>query len=69
MPTHRHITDRQIEEGLETVALLIDRYGAVYWPVSERLEQELEMRRSRAARLKMRLKKTASVSHAEPAYT
>lgn len=61
MGSHRHITDREIEDGLETVALLIKRYGDVYWPVFERLEQELEMRHSRADRLKMRLRKTESI--------
>jgi len=56
MPLCRKITDREIEDGLNVVARLIERYGDVYWPVFERLELELQKRRSRAARLSRRLK-------------
>lgn len=56
MPRQRNITDQAIEDGLDTVAVLIERYGDVYWPIFERLERELEMRRSRQARLRLRLK-------------
>lgn len=37
--------------ALRTVARIIERYGDIYWPIFERLENELQMRRSRAARL------------------
>ncbi len=56
MATSRHISDQEIEDGLELLAELIDRYGDVYWPLFDRLERELEERRSKAARLSARLK-------------
>ncbi|ADM08785.1 hypothetical protein PB2503_03552 [Parvularcula bermudensis HTCC2503] len=55
MPSRRTISEEEIEDGLNVVARLIDRYGDVYWPVFERLERELEQRRSRSARVKSRL--------------
>ena len=42
MPSRRTISEEEIEDGLNVVARLIDRYGDVYWPVFERLERELE---------------------------
>lgn len=54
-------TDRHIEDAIRTVASLIDRFGDAYWPILERLEQELEARRSRAARLQRYLEPHASV--------
>ncbi len=45
------ITDRQLENALRSAARVIDRYGDAYWPLFERLEQELAARRSRTARL------------------
>ena len=56
MPSRRTISEEEIEDGLNVVAQLIDRYGDVYWPVFERLEKELEERRLRATRVKARLK-------------
>jgi hypothetical protein len=55
MPSRRTISEEEIEDGLNVVARLIDRYGDVYWPVFERLERELEDRRSRSLRVKARL--------------
>ncbi|MFQ5564585.1 MAG: hypothetical protein ACE5FO_13575 [Parvularculaceae bacterium] len=55
MTARRKITADQVEEGINIVARLIDRYGDVYWPIFERLEYELAQRRSRAARLQARL--------------
>lgn len=54
MAATRIISDQELEDGLSFVAYLIGRYGDVYWPVFEKLESELEKRRSRAARLCMR---------------
>ena len=45
------VKDADIERALRTAARVIDRYGDVYWPLFERLEAELDRRRSRAARL------------------
>lgn len=56
MPQFRKITEEEIEDGLNVVARLIDRYGDAYWPVFERLERELEERRSKAAKVKDRLR-------------
>lgn len=55
MPSRRTISEEEIEDGLNVVARLIDRYGDVYWPVFERLEKELQDRKSRSSRLKARL--------------
>lgn len=55
----QRVTDQQIEKALTKVARLIECYGDAYWPIFERLETELEMRQSRAARLKQRLKPQA----------
>lgn len=49
-------TEQDIESAIRTVASLIDRFGDAYWPILERLEQELESRRSRAARLQRYLR-------------
>ncbi|WP_375204671.1 hypothetical protein [Hyphococcus sp.] len=57
MPSRRVISEEEIEDGLNVVARLIDRYGDVYWPVFERLERELEDRRSRSWRVKSCLKR------------
>ena len=47
----RH-TNSDIEQAIRTVASLIDRFGDAYWPILERLERELDARKSRAARLR-----------------
>jgi hypothetical protein len=57
MGKQRKVTDQEIEDALDLVAELIDKYGDVYWPVFERLERELAERRSRRERLKARLNK------------
>jgi len=49
------ISDGDIENGLNIVAGLIDDFGDAYWPIFDRLERELEERRSRSARLRARL--------------
>jgi len=36
-----------------TVAWIIDLYGDAYWPIFERLEKELEIRRERQKKLEM----------------
>jgi len=73
MPLCRKITDKEIEDGLNVVARLIERYGEVYWPVFEKLEHELQKKHSRAARLKRRLKLGIRPSHerqtAKPKYS
>ena len=50
-------TDSDIEAAIRTIASVIDRFGDAYWPLLERLEQELQVRRSRAARLQRYLRK------------
>lgn len=41
----------EIDEGLRTVARVIDRYGDAYWPLFERLERERDRQLSKARRL------------------
>lgn len=55
MAASRNVTDEELEEALNYVAIIIDRYGEAYWPIYERLENELSRRRSRASRLRERL--------------
>ena len=50
-------TDSDIEAAIRTIASVIDRFGDAYWPLLERLEQELQARHSRAARLHRYLRK------------
>lgn len=45
-------SDHQIEDAIRTVASLIERFGDAYWPILERLENELENRRTRQAKLR-----------------
>lgn len=52
------ISDHEIERGLVFVAGLIKRQGDTYWPLLERLDEELDKRRSRDAKLSLILKKT-----------
>ncbi len=59
MSRKKTATDQEIEDALAFVAGLIDRYGYDFWPVFDRLERELEERRSRAARLQQHLLRTS----------
>lgn len=58
MVSRNFVSEKEIEEALNYVALLIDWYGDAYWPIFDRLEQELEERKSKNLRLKSRLKGT-----------
>jgi hypothetical protein len=55
-------SDEDIEDGLDMVAKIIQRYGNIYWPIFECLEYELQERRSRAARLSARLNSKNGIS-------
>ena len=43
--------DDDIERALAIVARVIELYGDVYWPILERLEQELGDRKCKSSRL------------------
>lgn len=45
------VSDQDIEAALRSVAQLVNAYGDKYWPIFERLEDELEKRLSKAERL------------------
>ena len=45
------VSEEDIVRGLKTLARLIDAYGDAYWPIFERLEQELERVQSRTSRI------------------
>jgi len=45
------VSEREIELALHSVAQLVSSHGDKYWPIFERLENELEKRRSRSRRL------------------
>lgn len=45
------ISERELEVALLSVAQLVNSYGDKYWPIFERLENELDYRRSKSKRL------------------
>lgn len=45
------VSEKELEAALHSVAQLVSSYGEKYWPIFERLEKELEDRRSRSKRL------------------
>lgn len=45
------VSDHQLEDALKIAARVIDLYGDAYWPIFDRLEHELNLRRNRSARL------------------
>jgi hypothetical protein len=45
-----------LEEALDVVAEVIELYGDAYWPIFDRLEEELETRQGRKERLRQRRK-------------
>ena len=47
----QHVSDKEIETALHSVAQLVNVYGDKYWPIFERLEIELDHRHSRSKRL------------------
>lgn len=51
MEKGQQVTEQEIETSLSSLARLIDRYGDAYWPVFERLERELGLRKQRRERL------------------
>lgn len=58
--TSSHVSEQEIKAALQSVAQLIDAHGEKYWPVFERLENELMERNSRSQRLNKILKKDRS---------
>lgn len=54
-------TNGDIEDALDIAARVIDRFGYKYWPIFERLEQELEQRTSREIRLQSRLERANTI--------
>lgn len=64
------ISDRQLEDALKIAARVIDLYGDAYWPIFDRLEHELNLRRNRSARLNSYLAPRTAVraaTESEPA--
>lgn len=60
MDKGQQVTEQEIETSLSSLARLIDRYGDAYWPVFERLERELDIRKERKRRLSAHLPENAS---------
>ena len=52
---NQNVSDKEIEAALHSVAKLVSTYGDKYWPIFERLEEELENRRSKSKRLVLAL--------------
>ena len=51
------VSDQDIEAALRSVAQLVNAYGDKYWPIFERLEGELDKRRSKSKRLALVLQR------------
>jgi len=47
-----NLAETELNGGIRSLARIIVRYGEAYWPLLERLEEELHIRKARAARLK-----------------
>ena len=60
------VREGDIEDALKAVAQLIDLYGLKYWPVFERLEDELASLRSRENRLSAALSLNAADARDTP---
>ena len=56
----QHVSDKEIEAALHSVAQLVNVYGDKYWPIFVRLEKELKNRRSKSMRLAHALQKPSS---------
>ena len=54
---HQDVSEKEIEAALPNIAQLVSKYGDKYWPIFERLEQELDKRRSKTTRLGQILEK------------
>ena len=52
----------RIENALKILAQIIETYGDAYWPLFERLEKELDARRSRDDRLRKFLPTTPTLN-------
>ncbi len=59
---HQNVSDKEIEAALHSVAQLVSTYGDKYWPIFERLEEELEKRCSKTKRLKQALKRDSRIA-------
>ena len=53
---NKPLSDAQLKRGLSDAVEVIERYGDQYWPIFDRLEEELKLRDSKLDRLK-RLKR------------
>lgn len=53
---HNNYSDEDIENAIAVVARVIDLYGDAYWPIFERLEEELDARTNKRNRLEKHLK-------------
>ncbi|PCI53110.1 MAG: hypothetical protein COB36_13500 [Alphaproteobacteria bacterium] len=51
------VSENDLCKGLEIVAGLIEKYGDDFWPIFDRVEQELDIHRTRSHRLKKHLKR------------
>jgi len=54
------IKEEELENGLDIAARYINAYGEKYWPIFERLEKDLETRKSRRLRIMNRLSRAAN---------
>ena len=49
---NKPLSDAQLKRGLSDAVEVIERYGDQYWPIFDRLEEELKLRDSKLDRLK-----------------
>ena len=55
MSIQPQITKRELEEGLEFLALIMDKHGQIYWPLFEKLEKDLSNNIERDEKIQSRL--------------
>ena len=51
MAEPQRITEEELEKALRSTAILIQNYGLKYWPIFERMDEELKQLRARRQRL------------------
>ena len=55
MNDQEKVTQEELENALRSMALLIQEYGPKYWPIFERLDEELKRVKARQRRLSVAL--------------
>ena len=55
MQHHQTLSKKRLEVSLNYLALVIDQYGEAFWPIFDRLEEELDVIVQRENKIKSRI--------------